>query len=115
MDVPAKKCRLLNQEMLAHLKNDDEKIVITTILIIAMAIKQTLTAVHPMAAVVPKSKIDLTQDKHQNVNILTTSGALISGDLPPGPTPLVTGAGQRVTITAFPHQVDIITIINIII
>ena len=60
VDVPAKKCRLLNQEMLAHLKNDDEKIVITTILIIAMAIKQTLTAVHPMAAVVPKSKLDLT-------------------------------------------------------
>ena len=40
VDVPAKKCRLLNQEMLAHLKNDDEKIVITTILIIVMAIKQ---------------------------------------------------------------------------
>merc|ERR1740123_654688 len=36
-----------------------------------------------------------------------TSGALISGDLPPGPTPLVTGAGQRVTITAFPHQVTV--------
>ena len=34
-----------------------------------------------------------------------TSGALLSGDLPPGPAPLVTGAGQRVTITTFPHQV----------
>ena len=46
--------------------------------------------------------------------MMIISGSLTSGDLPTGPTPLVTGAGQRVIITAFPHQVDII-IINIII
>ena len=40
--------------------------------------------------------------------MIMISGALISGDLPPGPTPLVTGAGQRVTITAFPHQAGFI-------
>ena len=35
-----------------------------------------------------------------------TRGALHSADFPPGPTPLVTGAGERVTVTAFPNQVQ---------
>ena len=48
---------------------------------------------------------------HNHHQKITFSGALISGDLPPGPTPLVTGAGQRVTITAFPHQVDFLLLL----
>ena len=35
-------------------------------------------------------------------------GAIHYADMPPGPTPLITGAGEKVTITAFPHEVTII-------
>ena len=42
-----------------------------------------------------------------------TRGALHSGDFPPGPTPLVTGAGERVTVTAFPNQVSSERYINL--
>ena len=34
-------------------------------------------------------------------------GAIHYADMPPGPTPLITGAGERVTITAFPHEVTL--------
>ena len=42
-------------------------------------------------------------------------GAIHYADMPPGPTPLITGAGEKVTITAFPHEVIIVVIIIIII
>jgi len=40
-------------------------------------------------------------------------GALISSAFPPGPTPLVTGAGERVTVTAFPNQVTITSVLAV--
>jgi uncharacterized surface protein with fasciclin (FAS1) repeats len=36
-----------------------------------------------------------------------TKGVLHSADFPLGPTPLITGAGERVTVTAFPHHVSL--------
>ena len=42
-----------------------------------------------------------------------TRGALISKAFPPGPTPLVTGAGERVTVTAFPNQVTITSVLAV--
>lgn len=42
-----------------------------------------------------------------------TRGALHSGDFPPGPTPLVTGAGERVTVTAFPNQVTLTSVLAV--
>ena len=42
-----------------------------------------------------------------------TRGALISSAFPPGPTPLVTGAGERVTVTAFPNQVTITSVLAV--
>ena len=42
-----------------------------------------------------------------------TRGALISADFPPGPTPLVTGAGERVTVTAFPNQVTLTSVLAV--
>ena len=43
----------------------------------------------------------------------TTRGALLSKAFPPGPTPLVTGAGERVTVTAFPNQVTITSVLSV--
>jgi len=40
-------------------------------------------------------------------------GALLSKAFPPGPTPLVTGAGERVTVTAFPNQVTITSVLAV--
>jgi len=40
-------------------------------------------------------------------------GPLISKAFPPGPTPLVTGAGERVTVTAFPNQVTITSVLAV--
>jgi len=40
-------------------------------------------------------------------------GAIHYADMPPGPTPLITGAGERVTITAFPHEVHVSSILAI--
>jgi len=37
----------------------------------------------------------------------TTKGALHSEDFPPGPTPVITGAGERVTATAFPRHISL--------
>jgi len=42
-----------------------------------------------------------------------TRGALHSGDFPPGPTPMVTGAGERVTVTAFPNQVTLTSVLAV--
>ena len=42
-------------------------------------------------------------------------GAIHYADMPPGPTPLITGAGERVTITAFPHEVIVLIMIIIFI
>lgn len=42
-----------------------------------------------------------------------TRGALHSADFPPGPTPLVTGAGERVTVTAFPSQVTLTSVLAV--
>ena len=42
-----------------------------------------------------------------------TRGALHSLDFPPGPTPLVTGAGERVTVTAFPNQVTLTSVLAV--
>ena len=42
-------------------------------------------------------------------------GAIHYADMPPGPTPLITGAGERVTITAFPHEVIIIIVVAVVV
>ena len=44
-----------------------------------------------------------------------TSGALHAADLPPGPTPLITGAGERVTITNLPgpHPITITSVLAV--
>lgn len=42
-----------------------------------------------------------------------TRGALFSSDFPPGPTPLITGAGERVTVTAFPNQVTLTSVLAV--
>jgi len=36
-----------------------------------------------------------------------SKGALHTADFPPGPTPLITGAGEKVTATAFPRHVTL--------
>ena len=42
-------------------------------------------------------------------------GAIHYADMPPGPTPLITGAGERVTITAFPHEVNFIIVVAVVV
>merc|ERR1712098_758793 len=42
-----------------------------------------------------------------------TKGALLSPSLPPGPTPLITGAGERVTLTALPHHITVTSVLAI--
>jgi len=42
-----------------------------------------------------------------------TKGALLSPSLPPGPTPLITGAGERVTLTALPHHMTVSSVLAI--
>jgi len=40
-----------------------------------------------------------------------TKGALHTTDFPPGPTPLITGAGERVTVTALPNHVSLTSVL----
>jgi len=42
-----------------------------------------------------------------------TKGALFTFDFPPGPTPLITGAGERVTVTAFPNHVTLTSVLSV--
>ena len=42
-----------------------------------------------------------------------TKGSLPSSRFPEGSTPLVTGAGERVTVTAFPNQVTLTSVLAV--
>ena len=51
----------------------------------------------------------LSQPKELQLTLLRhmTKGNILSANFPPGSTPLVTGAGEKLTVTTFPQQVTI--------